>query len=356
MRRSLRFAAIAAAFVGGLAAGLLLRPPEDEGPPDQRALVADLRGRIAGLQKQLRDRELAVDALENRLQTLAEADSLPVVATIPPETLAPVKTPDPAEEPHAEVADEPEESTALAAPQPPPTEEAALDLFRRFLEKTGGMGWQQRMQHARALLDELRAIGEPAVTALLEKLEEGEDVRERSAAARLLGALQDPSALPALQEVLELEEDLMLRRAAARGLQLLETPDAVPVFETILADRDDDRFVRLSAAYGLAQLGEPGGMEGLVALFDEAGEDGRGRFLVFRSITTLNDAGALPLMRRLATAEDDVAYRIGAIRFLADHDDREALPLLEQVLNSPHEQLSVVEAAEQAYGTIADGQ
>jgi HEAT repeat protein len=76
--------------------------------------------------------------------------------------------------------------------------------------------------------------------------------------------LQDVRALPALQEVLEREQDLMTRRAAANGLRLLQMPETIPVFSTVLADKQDDRFVRMSAAYGLAQLGEAQGVTGLM--------------------------------------------------------------------------------------------
>jgi HEAT repeat protein len=218
------------------------------------------------------------------------------------------------------------------------------------------MNWQERRGHVRALIEELRAMGEPAVTALLQELEAEGSGRERRAAAALLGSLQDVRVLPALQEVLEREQDLMMRRAAAFGLRQMQAPETIPVLTTLLANPQDDRFVRMSAAYGLAQLGEAQGVTGLMQIFDEAEGDGRGRFLAFQALTSLNDPAALPLMRQLAVSDADVSYRVGAMRFLAEHGDQEALPLLQRVLHSPHEQPSVLDAAAQTHTAIASGQ
>ena len=91
-------------------------------------------------------------------------------------------------------------------------------------------------------------------------------------------------------------------------------------------------------------------------IFDEAEQDGSGRFVAFRALTSLNDPAALPLMRQLAVSDADVSYRVAAMRFLANHGDKEALPLLQLVLNSPREQPSVLEAAAQSYAAITSGQ
>ena len=80
------------------------------------------------------------------------------------------------------------------------------------------MGPQERRGQGRALVDELRAMGEPAVTVLLQTLETGDNSRERRTAATLLGALQDVRALPALQEVLEQPFGPFLLGAIALGI------------------------------------------------------------------------------------------------------------------------------------------
>ena len=69
----------------------------------------------------------------------------------------------------------------------------------------------------------------------------------------------------------------------------------------------EDRFVRLSAAYGLAQLGKPHGVTGLVQIFDEATADGRGREVAFRTLASLNDERPLSFMRRRMPMRHSVA-------------------------------------------------
>ena len=227
---------------------------------------------------------------------------------------------------------------------------------QQFLAETEGLSLAARRQRLGALGEELRELGEPALTALLQELEGDGGAQARRTAATLLGALQDVRALPALQEVLERDADLLMRRAAAQGLRLLQHPETIPVLATLLHNTQEDRFVRLSAAYGLAQLGDDQGVSGLAQIFDEAAEDGQGRMLAFRSLMALSDSAALPLMRQLTVSDADVSYRLAAMRFLAEQGDQAALPLLQQVFHSPHEQPSVVEAAAKAHATITSGQ
>jgi hypothetical protein len=61
-------------------------------------------------------------------------------------------------------------------------------------------------------------------------------------------------------------------------------------------------------------------------------------------------------MRQLTVLDADVSYRVAAMRFLAEPRDKEALPLLQQVLNSSREQPSVLEAAAQSHAAIISGQ
>jgi HEAT repeats len=344
------------AFGTGLAVASLHYSSAPQVPAEPLAAVADWQRQVAVLQDQIRTQEAELTILRQQVQMLSEVSPVVEQAALPAPRLRwpkPQKSraPAPAKMPE-ETAVPPPSAEAPSAP----TEQAALSRLRQYLEETEGMGPQERRGRGRALVDELRAMGEPAVTVLLQTLETGDNSRERRTAATLLGALQDVRALPALQEVLERDQDLMMRRAAANGLRLLQMPETIPVFSTMLADKQDDRFVRMSAAYGLAQLGEAQGVTGLMQIFDEAEQDGRGRFVAFRALTSLNDPAALPLMRQLAVSDADVSYRVAAMRFLANHGDKEALPLLQLVLNSPREQPSVLEAAAQSHAVITSGQ
>ena len=80
------------------------------------------------------------------------------------------------------------------------------------------------------------------------------------------------------------------------------------------------------------------------------------RLVAFRALTSLNDPAALLLIRQLTVSDADVSYRVAAMWFLAEPRDKEALPLLQQVLNSSREQPSVLEAAAQSHAAIISGQ
>ena len=248
-----------------------------------------------------------------------------------------------------------ETDTSSERSDTPEPHEVVWEQFYQFLEKTAGMSWGQRRRYEWALIADLRELGDPAVEALLQLLEESSDTRERSTAAFLLGSMQDQRAVAVLQEVLANEEDILMRRAAARGMARVQTPDTIPILDTILSNGLEDRYMRLSAAYGLARMGESQGIDGLASIFEESGADGRGHYMAFRALVATNDPRALPVMRQIVAAESEVSYRLGAISFLAAHGDREAIPLLQQVIESPDEQQSVREAAEQAMVAIGGG-
>jgi HEAT repeat protein len=125
--------------------------------------------------------------------------------------------------------------------------------------------------------------------------------------------------------------------------------------ERILAQPAEDRFVRLSAAYGLAESGRPLGVTALAQIFRESAADGRGRELAFRALTSLNDERSLPFMRQIVTSEAEPAYRLRAIRYLTAQGDQQALPALQALMQSPNEQPSIRDAAAQAHRAIGDG-
>lgn len=242
---------------------------------------------------------------------------------------------------------------STASTKPPATVEAALDRFYKYLEAASGTEGRERWRHMREMVEELRAMGDAGAQALVHVLQSGADSEERRAAARLLGQLQAPQALPALRDVIEREEDVLLRRAAAQGLRRLQVPESLPVMERILANPGEDRFVRLSAAYGLAESGRAIGVTGLTQIFEEATADGRGRDLAFRALIALKDERPLPFMRALVTAPVEPGYRLQAMRYLAAQGDRQALAALQMVMQSSTEQPSLRDAAAQAHAAIS---
>jgi HEAT repeats len=244
-------------------------------------------------------------------------------------------------------------ATRGAPSGPPATVETALDRFYRYLEATRGGGeGREGWRRARELVEELRGMGDAAGKALMQVLGAGNDSDERRAAARLLGTLQVPQSLPMLKDIIEKDDDVLLRRAAAVGLRQLQTPDAVPVMEHILANGGDDRFVRLSAAYGLAEAGRPQGVNGLAQIFNESALDGRGRDMAFRALTSLNDERPVPFMRAVITSDAEPSYRLRAIQYVTAQGDRQSLPALQVLMQSPTEQASIRDAATHAYQAL----
>jgi HEAT repeat protein len=195
-------------------------------------------------------------------------------------------------------------------------------------------------------------MGEIAGQALMQVLETGTTSDERRAAARLLGRLGVAEALPLLRDVVERDTDVLLRRAAASGMRQLQTPEAIPVMERILAQPAEDRYVRLSAAAGLAQSGRAAGVTGLVNIFEESAADGRGREMAFRALAGLEDDRPVPFMRQLVTSQAEPGYRLRAIRYLSAQGDEQALAALHVLMHSPNEQPSIRDAAAQAYAVI----
>jgi hypothetical protein len=242
-------------------------------------------------------------------------------------------------------------SDSQAKPAPPATVQAVLDRFYRYLDATK-TSERERWQKGRELVDEMRGMGDVAGQALMHVLTAGNDTDERRVAARMLGALHVPQSLPLLRDIVENEGDVLMRRAAAAGLRQLQTPDSLPVLERLLANPGEDRFVRLSAAQGLADSGRPFGVAGLAQIFEEAAADGRGRDMAFRALSGLNDERPLPFMRQVVASQAEPGYRLLAIRYLTAKNDRQALPTLQTVMQSPTEQPSVRDAAAQAYRAL----
>ena len=232
----------------------------------------------------------------------------------------------------------------------PVTVEAALERFYKYIEATAGAGeGRGRWQQARELVEDLRAMGDVGAQALLQVMAAGNDSDERRAAARLLGQLQVPQALGPLKDILDNDADVLLRRAAASSLRQLQTPESIPVMERLLANAAEDRMVRLSAAYGLADAGHANGVAALAQIFAESAADGRGRDVAFRALAALEDDRAGPYMRQIAATAGEPGYRLRAIRYLAANGDQQSLGVLQAIMRNSSEQPSVRDAAASAY-------
>jgi hypothetical protein len=334
-------------LVGWAAAGLAGKGLSiDRHPEDQQEAVTRLQSQIETLQARLRARD-ELTAL--RQPGAASPRSSGASAAVDERGFAREgRAAQAASAPHVERASAPSEARPA-----PANVQAALDRFYRYLETTANeSGGRERWRQARELVDELRAMGPAAGVALMQVLSAGNDSDERRAAARLLGQLQVAQALPLLKDIIEKDNDLLLRRSAASGLRQLQTPESMPIMERMVTNPNEDRFVRLSAAVGLAESNRPLGVAGLTHIFDEATADGRGREMAFRALANLKDERPLPFMRQVATSQAEPGYRLQAIRYLGAQGDQQALSALNTLMHAPNEQPSIRDAAATAYAAI----
>jgi HEAT repeats len=356
MRHFLWPLGVAVAFGLGLAAASFYPDVRSTTPPaeDTQALVRRLQMQVSTLQARLRVSETRSPSQHLDTTGQASASLEPRQATSIEGSARPVRGGrrggPPQGEPQDDLSSPARVAKAAAAGQA--TVDGALDRFYRYLGDTSGATGPARWRQSREVIADLKAMGEAGTQALARVLASGSSSEERRTAAQLLGEMQDPRALPLLQDVLDRDGDVLLRRTAAGALRRLESPDTIPVLNTLLANPNDDRFVRMSAAYGLAQMGQPQGVNGLIQIFDEANADGRGRDMAFRALNSLNDERSLPFMRQVAASGGELSYRLQAIKYLTAQGDQQSLPALQQIMQSPTEQPSIRDAATQAYAAI----
>ncbi len=347
MRRLLWASVILATFLVGWATGGVVRKPPTivrASDPDQET-IARLQAQVDTLQARLRAREDLAMARQSGGGGTAPAasDDRSLTQGFTRSRRGDAAAPAPVVDRVA---------VTSRAPASPQQVQAALDRFYKYLESVNANDGQGRWRQAREMVDELRAMGPAAGQALMQVLSAANDSDERRAAARLLGQLQVAQALPLLKSVVDTDQDLLTRRAAAFGLRQLQTPESVPVMEQLLVQPGQDRFVRLSAAAGLADQGKAIGVTGLTQIFDEAAADGRGRDMAFRALSNLKDDRPVPFMRDVVTSQVEPNYRVQAIRYLGNQGDQQSLGTLQAIMNAPNEQPSIRDAASQAFHQI----
>jgi HEAT repeat protein len=356
MRRLLWPSVLVATFLVGWAAGGVVRQPPTLRPgadPD-REVIAKLQSQVETLQARLRTRE----DLAHRQPGDAGARpgaSAPDDRAIAQGLARGSRDQTPGGAPIERTAVTSQGSTSRQAAVTPAQVQAAMDRFYKYMETINDSNNNNRWRMGRELVDDLKAMGPAAGQALMQVLSAANDTDERRAAARLIGQLQVAQAMPMLRDIVEKDNDLLLRRAAAFGLRQLQTPESVPVLERMLAQPEQDRFIRLSAAAGLADQNKPVGVTALTQIFDEAAADGRGREMAFRALSNLKDERSVPFMRNVAAAQVEPGYRLQAIRYLAAQGDEQSLGTLHTIMNSPSEQPSIRDAATAAYAQINRG-
>jgi HEAT repeat protein len=146
-----------------------------------------------------------------------------------------------------------------------------------------------RMRDARALDHLASALGDP-------------DQRLRAEAARSLGALGSPRAVPDLVAALQEDADPETRIGAAYSLGLLGDHRAVDPLLAKLADGDEDPRVRGVVAESLAELQERRAVPALIAALGDPSVEVR--FWASFALGELGDPAALSALERLAQTDD----------------------------------------------------
>jgi HEAT repeat protein len=147
----------------------------------------------------------------------------------------------------------------------------------------------------------LGCTGDERALAPLAAVLHDPDPRLRGEAARALGALDSPRAVPGLIAVLQTDADPDTRMAAAYSLGLLGDQRAVDPLLAKLADTGEDPRVRGFAAEALIGPGERRAVPALIAaLRDPSAEV---RFWAAFALGELRDPAALSALQHLAQAD-----------------------------------------------------
>ena len=96
---------------------------------------------------------------------------------------------------------------------------------------------------------------DPEVTQLLADLSPDTPWGERQAAARRLGCLRDPDALPGLLAALPEDKFWMVRCSIIQALEMIGEPGAVPTLQQVAAS-DGYQVVRSHAAKAVQRLAQ----------------------------------------------------------------------------------------------------
>jgi hypothetical protein len=243
-------------------------------------------------------------------------------------------------------------TTAGAAGALPSTQvddvEAALTAFRA-LATAGPVAYTQLADGKLVAL--FRALGPTGVEVLGELLRDADSTDNRFLAAAVLELLGDPTAITHLDFALN-DDDILVRRMASHALATLRDEAAIPALERAFHD-EEDWGVRANAAYGLAKLGQPSGVEALLALHASDEIDDASRAAVMGGMADVGAAAFAPVFRPLlADTTAELGYRLTAMQWAANAKDEASLETLQKIAASPQEEDSLRTAARRTIEAI----
>lgn len=203
---------------------------------------------------------------------------------------------------------------------------------------------------AKEAAEALGEIGDPAVPSLLQALRHA-DWKTRKFAAHAFGEAdvitETGKAIAALGTALGGDDHAEVRVGAARALGELEEPAAVPVLLRALADKD--AAVRSKAAWALGEIEDPSATPGLGAVLKDG--DVNLRRMAVWALGEIADVSAIPGLLG-ALKDSDTELRSKAAWALGEIEDARAVQGLVQALKDSH--WEVRKMAAWALGEIED--
>jgi len=187
-------------------------------------------------------------------------------------------------------------------------------------------------------------LGAPAVDPLIEVMG-GKSDSWRQNAARVLGRIGDPRAVPALVEVLGQDLPLSLRQAVVEALAQIRDPGALTALLEVLTTESGIGKFRLwkAAAQGLQRQGWAPGNDAVAAAY----------WLALGDVDKCVAVGAPATSRLLAILKDEDATA-NAARCLGRLADRRAVPALQE--QRKHAHVSYIrEALDEALAQLGAG-
>ena len=166
--------------------------------------------------------------------------------------------------------------------------------------------------------------------------------------AYALQRIGDPRAVPALR-LLAQTPGRYTRAFAARGLGAQKDAASVPLLRAMIEEAKGDRAVTVSAVRALAQIGDPQGVEPLVALFATEKLDPNIRVETIAALASLKSQDALTAIQDYLT-DDWPTMRAAVLRASAAIDPEGFPTLLSGV--EPDQHWAVRAALAEALGTL----
>lgn len=142
----------------------------------------------------------------------------------------------------------------------------------------------------RLISDRERRV-EESIEILISQLSGG-TIPYRVKAAEALGRARDPRALPSLLHSAENDPETGVRHVAIRSIGMLGDPGGLECLIALLCD--EDRWIRKEAAMSLGEIGDPSCLQPLAALLRDPKDDVRAT--AAWSIGRLGDPNAIDIL------------------------------------------------------------